>query len=137
MKRNNKLCPLNKILSYYSKVSEQFDLLDDALCDCDWYLFPMKMQQMFIIVMAGTQQPTIVQGFGNVLCTRETFKKVRDYFSVFFLVRISEISSFSNHFSSSSDNKGWFLIFHDIPPNGWIKMVQKLFILKESYSCTQ
>lgn len=67
---------LFKTQKYYVKVGEQFNLLDDALCECDWYLFPMEMQQIFITVMAGTQQPTIVQGFGNVLCTRETFSKV-------------------------------------------------------------
>lgn len=59
-------------------MGEQFNLLDDALCECDWYAFPLKMQQMFITLVTSTQQPTIVRGFGNVLCNRETFSKVRD-----------------------------------------------------------
>lgn len=48
----------------------------DAIGQCKWYLFPIKIQQMLIIVMANSQNSTPIHGFGNILCSRETFKKV-------------------------------------------------------------
>lgn len=57
-------------------VSSQFVVFNDSLERLNWYLFPIEMQKMMIIVMAKTQQPALLRGFGNIVCTRETFKKV-------------------------------------------------------------
>lgn len=54
----------------------QFHRFDDALCRTNWYRFPIETQKMLLIVMANAQQPILVQGFGNIACTREAFKKV-------------------------------------------------------------
>lgn len=51
-------------------------MFKDVLDQCDWYLFPIEMQRMLIIVMSNTQQPTIIHAFGNAQCSREAFKKV-------------------------------------------------------------
>lgn len=61
---------------YGEMLTKQFDVLGDQLCQCDWYLFPMKMQQMFLIVVVNAQQPTIVLSFESTSCARDTFKKV-------------------------------------------------------------
>lgn len=57
-------------------VCKEFETFDNELNQCNWYAFPLKIQQIFIIFMVNTQQPTTVRGYGNILCTRETFKKV-------------------------------------------------------------
>lgn len=58
-------------------VSNRFEIIHDALCRCDWYLWPIDLQQIILIVLANTQRSTIVYGFGNVECSRESFKKVK------------------------------------------------------------
>ena len=57
-------------------VSKQFDLFNEKLDQCNWYAFPMKTQKILIIFITNAQQPTLFRGFGNILCTRDTFKKV-------------------------------------------------------------
>lgn len=49
---------------------------DYTLCQCDWYLYPIKMQRMFLMVSANAQKPVIIQGFASTLCTREYFRLV-------------------------------------------------------------
>lgn len=43
---------------------------------CDWYLFPIRFRRMLPTIITSTQKPVILEGFGNVMCTRELFKKV-------------------------------------------------------------
>lgn len=45
-------------------------------CQCDWYLYPTRVQRSLSLIILGTQQTTILHGFGNILFTRETFQKV-------------------------------------------------------------
>lgn len=60
-------------------VTSQFNNFDDKLCECKWYLFPMDMQKLYLIFMINTQQPTHISCYGNILCVREMFKKVRPF----------------------------------------------------------
>ena len=53
-----------------------FDSFNDTFSQCDWYSFPIEIQQMLVIVMANAQQPVIIKGFANTLCARESFTKV-------------------------------------------------------------
>lgn len=57
-------------------VTNQFEQFNDALNQCQWFLFPKKVQQMLVIFIANTQQPPIIQGYANRLCARDTFKRV-------------------------------------------------------------
>lgn len=54
----------------------EFNKFNDAFCTCKWYYFSLEMQKMLLIVVANTQQPIFIQGFGNIPCTRDSFKKV-------------------------------------------------------------
>lgn len=58
-------------------ITTRFETFKDALDQCNWHLFPIEMQQMFVIVMVNAQQSTIVRGYGNTPCARAAFKKVR------------------------------------------------------------
>lgn len=55
----------------------QFNALDDALSQCKWYLFPIDVKRMLITLMSNTQQTVALLGYGNIECTRDTFKNVR------------------------------------------------------------
>lgn len=59
-------------------VTNQYELLNDEMYQCDWYSFSIEMQQMFVTFMSFTQQPVLIHGYGNTLtqCRRDTFKKV-------------------------------------------------------------
>lgn len=59
------------------RVTNQFDEFSEELSRCDWYAIPIEMQRIFLIFLSDTQQPKNVQTYNSILCTRETFKKVR------------------------------------------------------------
>lgn len=79
------------------RVTHQFNQFSEKLCYSDWYLFPLEMQRMFIIMLCGTQEPTIIQGYANTVCTRDAFKLV--WFGKDLLILITEtpISPISHH----------------------------------------
>lgn len=51
--------------------------LNDAILQCDWYTFPIEIQQNLPIIIMGTRKPVVICGYGNILCTREAFQNVR------------------------------------------------------------
>lgn len=68
------------MIAFYCQFShmmcEGFNMFCEKFHRCDWYLFPIELQRIYLIFILDTQQLTIVRGFGNILCTRDTFKKV-------------------------------------------------------------
>lgn len=54
-----------------------FDGLSDGLYDNEWYLYPLDVQRMIPTILIGTQDVISIRGFGNIECTRNTFKMVR------------------------------------------------------------
>ena len=57
-------------------VTNQFGKFNDALDQCSWYLFSVKMQQKFVVVVSNAQQSTTIRGYGNTLCARLSLKTV-------------------------------------------------------------
>lgn len=57
-------------------VTDQFEIFDDELAQCNWYSLPIKLQRQYGIFMSGAQQTTYIRGFGNIECTRESLKQV-------------------------------------------------------------
>lgn len=99
-------------------VTIQFEIFNDTLNRCKWYYMPIELQQMLVVVMVGAQHSTQFQGYGNVECTCESFKKV---------VRIKSFEIEKKRFpfnifrsSSSLDNSWRVFIFYDAPANGRI-----------------
>lgn len=62
-------------------VCEKFAVFDHELWQCKWYLFPIEMQRMLVIFMSNTQDQATLLGYGNIECTRDTFKRVICFFS--------------------------------------------------------
>lgn len=58
------------------RVTLEFNVFHDELCHSDWYMFPMEMQKMLLIILSSTQQPAAIQGYANSECTRGAFKTV-------------------------------------------------------------
>lgn len=65
------------LCDFGERLTGRFDEIDMALCECDWYTFPIGIQKMLPMLLISTQNPVVLQGFFNVSCTRESFKKVR------------------------------------------------------------
>ena len=59
------------------RMSDAFEGIEFTIDQFDWHLFPIEIQQMLPMIMAAAQQPVLLECFGSIACTRETFKKVR------------------------------------------------------------
>lgn len=60
-----------------SQVTNQFNALDEKLCQSIWYLLPIEVQRMILIFMLDAQHAMFLRGYGNIECTRNAFKNVR------------------------------------------------------------
>lgn len=58
-------------------VFNAFDDLNTAIDQYHWYLFPIEIQKLLPIVMVGCQKTSSIKGYGDVLCIRDTSKKVK------------------------------------------------------------
>lgn len=58
------------------RVTNQFEMFSEELQRCDWDELPIEMRRMYLIFLSDTQQPVNIACFFNVICSRETFKKV-------------------------------------------------------------
>lgn len=101
-------------------LTTKFAMFDYELWQCDWHLFPFKMQQMLVFVMSNTQDPAMIYGYGNYECTRDTFKRVCLVYLLFSSLDGNKWSFL--HVSIDSvvffvficvDNQSWILLFHD------------------------
>lgn len=108
-------------------VSSEFDAFNGSVEQCKWYSFPIEMQRMVVIFMANAQQPSYIRAFGNISCTRETFKKVNLYvrsgsnlFSHHLVecpVVLRSLTIISLLFSLMLDYQREFLLFYDATRN--------------------
>lgn len=60
-------------------VSDLFAEFNDGLNQCDWYLFPLEVRPIFVMIITNSQQPVLVRGFANTMCVREYFKRVKQF----------------------------------------------------------
>lgn len=64
------------------RVTHQSNTFNYELSQCDWYLMPIEVQRLLVVFMAYTQQPLLLRGYGNIVCTRDAFKSVSILFSL-------------------------------------------------------
>lgn len=81
-------CELNQ------RLTDKFGNFNDNLWEYNWYLFPIELKRMYLIFASNTQQPVNIRAYGNIFCTRETFKLV-----IYFINIIFEIDHLPNLFS--------------------------------------
>lgn len=79
------------------RVTDIFESFSMELEQCVWYLPPIKMQRMYLIFLAHTQQTPNIQGYGNITCTRDTFERVivLPFTITIFLILFSSVSLFT------------------------------------------
>lgn len=69
--------PIYLFCEFGESVSNHFYEFNNAIYQCDWYLFPLDVRQMLPLIMMNSQQSITLQGFGNTVCNRNSFKNVR------------------------------------------------------------
>lgn len=57
-------------------VSHRFMGIGDSAYDLDWHLYPLEIRKHLPLMIQAAQNPVYLQGFANVQCTRESFRKV-------------------------------------------------------------
>lgn len=58
------------------RVSNGFEESSYMLKQLDWYSYPYEMQRLLPTVMIIGNEPVSVRVFGNISCTRGTFREV-------------------------------------------------------------
>lgn len=58
------------------RLSNSFAEIEDIFDQFDWYLLPIGVQRLLLIVIVNAQQPVVIKCFGNISGSREQFKKV-------------------------------------------------------------
>lgn len=93
-------------------VTNRFNQLHEDLCKSNWISYSLEMQQLYLIFIGNTQRPAIIAGYGNILCTRETLKKVKNEY------HLSTLHEFTRKLTTLfSDGKCRILVFHVGAPN--------------------
>lgn len=59
------------------RLHNAFDEIDDAICQLEWYQYPIEIQRILPLIMTYTQKPVVINFFGSFSCSREQFKRVR------------------------------------------------------------
>lgn len=76
--------PIFMYCEFGNAVTDEFESFSDELCQCKWYSLPIELQKMMVVFIEGTQEPIIVRGFCNIVCIRDSFKKVTSFFIFYF-----------------------------------------------------
>lgn len=58
------------------KMTNQFEMFGEELERCDWLLLSIEMREVYLIFLLDTQQPKTIHGYGGIVCSRDTYKKV-------------------------------------------------------------
>lgn len=64
------ICEPGEMVTYH------FEHFYDELGRSDWNLYPIEVQRIYLTFVLETQQPIIIKSYGNISCTRDTFKQV-------------------------------------------------------------
>lgn len=105
------------VLMYFTcelgqSVDNQFDTLSDEIYESDWYLLPQELQQMLVMVITSAQESVPIRSFGNIKCTRDSFKRV-----IFIRKNLFCISFLIQNYFVISDNSYRVFVFYDAPSN--------------------
>lgn len=97
-------------------LSQESQVFNDELWQCNWYLLPIKVQRMLVMFMIDTEQPMSIHGYGNIECSRNTFRKV-DALVSHQSIKIWRRNQILFGFLDCSH---WILIFYNDSPTWWI-----------------
>lgn len=70
------------------RLTNAFDVIGDTIGDFNWYLFPFDIKKLLPNLLMAAQQRVVLECFGSISGTRETFKYViNSAFSYFMMIR--------------------------------------------------
>lgn len=69
--------PIFLFCEFGERISIETEEAYNELLRCNWFIFPMIVRKILPIIIIGNEKPLGIEGFGNIKCTREAFKKVR------------------------------------------------------------
>lgn len=84
------------------QLTSEFNMFDEALCQSNWYSFPVYVQKLLLILMPNTQEPMLMQSYGNLVCARASFEKVNWFRLFFFSTILRNRKNLKLNFSFSS-----------------------------------
>lgn len=58
------------------RMTNQFERFGDEISKCDWYCLPVGLQKVYLIFLSDTQNSIEMTSYGNIICARDTAKKV-------------------------------------------------------------
>lgn len=64
------------ICEFGQMLTDHFDELNEAVDECDWFLFPREIQKILPIIIHNAQRSVVLQTFENTSCSRESFNRV-------------------------------------------------------------
>lgn len=65
------------VLCFYGQyLIDSYEQLNDSIIFSDWYKYPIGLQKILHMMIAATQYPVEIKGFGSSSCTREILKEV-------------------------------------------------------------
>lgn len=105
--------------NFGENVTNRFSAINDSVYECSWYSFPKEVQRILPIVMVSAQQSLVIKAFGNILCTRQTFKTVNKSNTAiqFFVIKINVSIDFFHEFGRRLGHQWWILVFHRSSPS--------------------
>lgn len=59
-----------------ARTTTEFEMFEEELRKCEWYLLPIEMQRMYTILLSDTQNPIQMCSYGGIVCNRDTLKRV-------------------------------------------------------------
>lgn len=95
------------------RLSERFNIINDEILDWDVYIYPKNIQKILPIILYGTQKSVALSGFGNIQCTRDTFKKVRHFLVTEILVGIGHFNDWIHLIAGVQ--RSFFILYHALP----------------------
>lgn len=62
-------------------VTTAYDRINEPVYEQAWHLWPLHLQKDLIPMLISIQQPVVFKGLFALDCSRDTFKRVRQFYS--------------------------------------------------------
>lgn len=57
-------------------VTTHFEIFNEELSRCDWYLLPVDVQLMYMVFLSNAQNPVKIASYGGISCSRSVLERV-------------------------------------------------------------
>lgn len=98
------------------QITEQYDEIESVFCQCNWYSYPIEVQQIIPTIMMATQKEIAIRGFGNLIFNRASFYQVFTckILCIVYSFLISNLALFFFSFQIVKSGFSYFTIFRSL-----------------------